>query len=293
VTREEALAALASLSAVTRLQAARKLFSLATSEDLAVVSERLSNEKDAYVQRALARVCLHLGNNLPASENASSEKLVDSVLREEIRTQVVEEMSKVISHELQSTVGFLDVHAKADVGDAYEQSRTHDDVQRLIEFLGVLGHLNDAARPAAYQELDLGDVIARSLRAAHIPSERTLLGTTETVVVRGDPRLLKLALTNVLLNAIQACEETSGRVTVNWGTTDRDSWITVWDEGSGLKQGYDASTRPGTTTKPGHFGWGLTIVLRALASMGSGQFDLRPRSGGGAEAELRWPHLTD
>ena len=104
---------------------------------------------------------------------------------------------------------------------------------------------------------------------------------------------MKLALTNVLLNAIQACEDTGGRVTVNWGTTDRDSWITVWDEGSGLKQGYDASTKPGTTTKPGHFGWGLTIVLRALASMGSGQFDLRPRSQGGAVAELRWPHLTD
>jgi signal transduction histidine kinase len=293
VTREEALAALASLSAVTRLQAARKLFSIAEPEDLAVVNELLGKEKDAYVQRALARVCLHLGDNLPAAEPATSEQLVDSVLREEIRTQVVEEMSKVIGHELESTVGFLNVHARAEIGDDYERSRTHDDVERLIEFLGVLDHLNDAARPAAFQELNLGDVVARSLRAAHIPPERILLGTTETVVVRGDPRLLKLALTNVLLNAIQACEETGGRVIVNWGATDRDSWITVWDEGSGLKQGYDASTRPGTTTKPGHFGWGLTIVLRALASMGSGQFDLRPRRGGGAVAELRWPHLTD
>lgn len=293
MTREEALAALASPSAVTRLQAARKLFSTAEPDDLTVLNEQLGKEKDAYVQRALARVCLHLGDNLPTAQPATSEQLVDSVLREEIRTQVVEEMSKVISHELENTVGFLEVHAKADVGDGYEQSRTRDDVQRIIDFLGVLDHLNNAARPAAYQELDLSDVVARSLRAAHVPSDRTLIGTTETVVVRGDPRLLKLALTNVLLNAMEACEETGGRITVNWGTTDRDSWITVWDEGSGLKQGYNAATKPGNSTKQGHFGWGLTIVLRALASMGSGRFDLQPRSGGGAVAELRWPHLTD
>jgi signal transduction histidine kinase len=293
VTREEALAALASPSAVTRLQAARKLFSTAEPADLAVLNELRGNEKDAYVQRALVRVCLHLGDNLPVAEPATGEQLVDAVLREEIRTQVVEEMSKVIGHELESTVGFLNVHARAEVGDGYEQSRTHDDVQRLIDFLEVLDHLNDAARPAAHQELDLGDVVASSLRAAHIPLERTLIGTTETVVVRGDPKLLKLALTNILLNAIQACEETGGRVTVNWGTTDRDSWITVWDEGTGLRQGYDASVKPGTTTKQGHFGWGLTIVLRALASLGSGHFDLQPRNGGGAVAELRWPHLTD
>lgn len=293
MTRNEALAALASSSAVTRLQAARKLFSIAEPQDLAALNELLGREKDAYVQRALARVCLHLDDNLPAAEPTAGERLVDSVLRDEIRTQVVEEMSKVIAHELESTVGFLDVHAKADVGDDYEQSRTYADVQRLIDFLGVLDHLNVAARPAAHQELDLGDVVARSLREAHVPPERTLFGTTETVVVHGDPRLLKLALTNVLLNAIQACEETGGRVSVNWGTTDRDSWIAVLDEGSGLKQGYDASTKPGMTTKHGHFGWGLTIVLRALASMGSGQFDLRPQSGGGAVAELRWPHLTE
>jgi len=293
VTREEALAALTSLSAVTRLQAARKLFSTAEPEDFPVLNDLLGKEKDAYVRRALARVCLHLGDNLPTAEPTTSEQLVDSVLREEIRTQVVEEMSKVISHELENTVGFLDVHAQADIGEGYEQSRTHADVRRIIDFLGVLDRLNNAARPATYEELDLSDIVASSLRAAHIPSERTLFGTTETVVVRGDEKLLKLALTNVLLNAIQACEETKGRVTVNWGTTDRDSWIIVWDEGSGLKQGYDASTKPGTTTKPGHFGWGLTIVLRALASMGSGQFDLRPRSGGGAIAELRWPHPTD
>ena len=189
MTREEALAALTSRSAVTRLQAARKLFSLAEPKDLASLNELLGQEKDAYVQRALARVCLHLGDDLPTAEPATSEQLVDSVLREEIRTQVVEEMSKVIGHELESTVGFLNVHAKAEIGDGYEQSRTHDDVQRLIEFLEVLDHLNDAARPAAFEELDLGDVIARSLRAAHLPPERTLLGTNETVVVRGDPRL--------------------------------------------------------------------------------------------------------
>ena len=293
MTREEAIAGLESTSSVTRLQAARALFAKAQPSDLEFLDQALASEHDAYVQRALARVCLQLRDDLPTAEPASGDLLIDSVLREEIRTQVVEEVSKVIAHEMESTVGFLNVHARQDIGDGYETSRTHDDIRRLIDFLGVLERLNSAATPPVYQELDLGDVVARSLREAHVPPERTLLGTTEFVVVQGDPKLLKLAVTNVLLNALEACEETGGRLTVNWGTTDRDSWVAVLDEGSGLQQGYDRSAKPGTTTKQGHFGWGLTIVRRALASMGSGEFDLRPRNGGGAVAELRWPHPTE
>ncbi len=293
MTREEVIAGLQAGSAMTRLQAARALFAEAEPSDLELLDRALATENDAYVQRALARVCLQLRNELPDTEPATGDLLIDSVIREEIRTQVVEEVSKVISHEMESTVGFLNVHARQDIGAEYESSDTHDDIQRMIDFLGVLDRLNSAATPPVYQELELGDIVARSLREAHVPTERTLLGTTESVVVQGDPKLLKLAVTNVLLNALEACEETGGRVTVNWGTTDRDSWVAVLDEGSGLQQGYDRSAKPGTTTKQGHFGWGLTIVRRALASMGSGEFDLRPRNGSGAVAELRWPHPTE
>jgi len=293
MNREEALATLNSRSAVSRLQAARALYAAARPSDVDAVERALATEHDAYVQRALARVCLRLRDELPATEPSQADRLLDSVLREEIRTQVVEEMSKVIAHEMESTVGFLNVHAREDIGEGYDTSRTRDDVQRLLDFLEVLERLNSAASPPVYQELDLGDVILQSVREAHVAQESLLFGTTEAVIVQADPKLLKLALTNVLLNAVEACESTGGRITINWGTTDRDSWVAVLDEGAGLQQGYDRSSKPGTTTKQGHFGWGLTIVRRALASMGSGEFSLLPRNGGGTAAELRWPNPTE
>jgi signal transduction histidine kinase len=292
VTREEAIESLTSPSAVTRLQAARALYDSAQVSDIPLLQRALTAEADAYVQHALARLCLKLSDATGDAAEGDEDRLISDALIDEVRANVVEEITQIIRHEISKTVGLLELHAVTDFGrSAYNRSELIKDVHRLQEFLDVLGRLNTASGTPKYEEADIGDLIMRASASVTLPDEVTLIfATTDSVIARADAGFLGLALENVLRNAAEACAESRGTIVISWGVTDRDIWIAVHDDGSGLELGYDQAQSPGTSTKEGHFGWGLFIVKRALASMGGGTLELRPASKRGAIAELRWPH---
>jgi len=257
-----------------------------------MLQQSLAAETDAYVQHALARLCLKLSDATREIETGDQDRLISDVLLDEIRANVVEDITQTIRHEISKTVGLLELHAISDVGrEAYEKSAILRDVRRLQDFLDVLARLNTASGTPRYEETDIGDVVARATAFATLPEGVTLVvATTDPVIARTDVGFLCMAFENVLRNAAEACADSAGTIVVSWGTTDRDVWIAVHDDGSGLALGYDQAKKPGTSTKEGHFGWGLVIVQRALASMGGGTLELQPRSGGGTLAVLRWPH---
>jgi len=216
MNREEALALLTSGSATLRLAAARELYSSAGLQDLSAIDEALVHESDSYTRRALARVKVRLGPATSREGESQPDRLIDAAVRDEIRAQQLEEVSKVIIHELGPTVGFLATNASRELKESYETSDTRRLVERLQDYLGVLDELNVASAPPRYEEVNLSDVVALAVGDAELPEDQVVhLGRFDSVVTRVDPGRLRLALRNVIKNAAEACVGTGGSVVVN------------------------------------------------------------------------------
>ena len=99
--------------------------------------------------------------------------------------------------------------------------------------------------------------------------------------------LIQIIFCNAVRNAIEATTEAGALnpVVVNWGTTDRDFWIVVLDDGPGIPIGLSRAFDIGTTTKKEHLGMGLALARQAALSL-NGKISLSPRNGKGARFEF-------
>ncbi|WP_181141935.1 ATP-binding protein [Xanthomonas arboricola] len=123
------------------------------------------------------------------------------------------------------------------------------------------------------------------------------------VIIREDVRMpcvvtdrefLRAAIANGLRNAIQAIESKNiartGEecVTVSYGATDREFWISVNDDGVGLSGKAEAVFAATMTTKPGHSGLGLPIAHEAISKLG-GRISLTSARPAGANFLIEIP----
>lgn len=103
-----------------------------------------------------------------------------------------------------------------------------------------------------------------------------------------DPRKVIQALVNLLHNAIDASPPRHAVIVVA-RADDPHVCFEVLDDGPGLSPEVRARLfRPGTTTKPGGSGIGLTVA-KAIAEQHGGALALHDRPEGGCRAELRLP----
>lgn len=303
-----------------RLRAARYLALVATTDDRAHLVRLRSRESNSWVQLALEQAIARAnGTGVPSSRwTAEPEPEPNTRIDEELRAQATEAVAELFLHELNPLVGVLDLVASQEVAD-YQVSRTRRTVEGLKALLDAIDRLRTASGAPVPQEFDLTDLVGQviaaavesgqaaaiSLTASGAPEEgegaappgiavRIIQARDDPVPTSGDPALVRIALHNILRNAIEATEtgpKPHGEVVINWGVTDLDSWIAVLDEGSGLPEGADRLFEAGISTKTKgerHFGLGLATALRALESL-RGTIRLNPRSPLGVSAEIRWP----
>jgi two-component system, NtrC family, nitrogen regulation sensor histidine kinase NtrY len=126
-------------------------------------------------------------------------------------------------------------------------------------------------------------------RVARLETRRPIeLNPGPDVTIEADEDQLEQVLINLLQNAVDAADETDGRVEIGWNT--RDGTLEVWvaDEGPGI-----ASTAnlfvPFFTTKPHGSGIGLALS-RQIAEAHEGSLVLENRTDGkGCTARLTLP----
>jgi nitrogen fixation/metabolism regulation signal transduction histidine kinase len=111
---------------------------------------------------------------------------------------------------------------------------------------------------------------------------------TQPLTIQGDADQLEQALINLIRNAVDAAQETGGRVFVRCERSHNSVTITVRDEGPGLSNTTNLFV-PFFTTKRGGSGIGL-VLCRQIAEAHSGSVVLKNAvDGPGCEARLTLP----
>ena len=291
MTRDEALVGISSPDSEVRLKSARFFAMNAGNGDRDVLRAACRVETVPWIQKALERSLEKIGPApmVATSDSSESVDIPESVLAE-LRAAAIDEVASTIIHELATIVGRLRLQLKAHVID-YEGSRTETLVESLGGLLTGIRNLKTAASRPVYTECDLAAECAQACEIIAVREVTFRFAGPSPFLVELDVGLLKLALTNVLRNSVEAMcalpEGAERTVTVNWGRAGHEYWITVIDSGPGFGREPSSMVNFGVSTKIEHPGFGLATAKQAMKAM---EGDIYPANAvqGGARVEMRW-----
>jgi signal transduction histidine kinase len=292
VTRDDVFALLSSDSAHERLKAARFLVRNARPSDLSSLRQARQRENVSYVKKSLDLAIARLSQfKVAAVGEPPGEFDIPEEVRRQIRSQAVEQVTGILLHEIASPIGLVRRAASREVLE-FEISRTKfylDALQRIFE---AMEQLKGAAAAPKPDEFDLAELIQeiKLAETADKTLDISLHGPTP-LIIRSDPTLVRLAVSNGLRNAIEAIVEGASNdphpIVITWDATDVDYWVAVLDRGPGLVGPVESAFEIGKSTKQGHSGFGLAIARQAIETLG-GAVTLQPATGGGVLYEVRW-----
>lgn len=256
-----------------------RAFAVAGQLSLALLSARLYQDlRDSYAQ--LER---------------TQKELID---RE--RLAALGELSASIAHEVRNPLGVI----FNSVGSLRRLLKPQGDVAMLLDIVGeeadrlnrMVGDLLDYSRPVrpALEPVPLRPILEEALSSARQQVGQVADGVKERLRVaqsaatlRADPRLLRQALINLFVNALQAMPR-GGHLEVRASSADREAEIVINDTGPGIPHELRARIfQPFFTTKATGTGLGLAVVKRIVEGHG-GAIEVGNVSTG-AEFRLRLP----
>jgi signal transduction histidine kinase len=208
----------------------------------------------------------------------------------EDRTRALEGIAARLAHEVKNPLAAikgLSTHMARNAIDpktaerlaivAAEADRLQSIVDGFLSFSRGLDDLKVAPTKPYEIVRELGVLLETRAEEAGVTIET---GGDEALVLDADPRKLRQALLNIVLNAIQASPRGS-RVHLTVARDCDGSRITVRDEGVGMTpEVLDRIRKPYFTTKEGGTGLGLAVA-RGLVEQHGGSLEFRsaPRSG--------------
>ncbi|WMJ70267.1 ATP-binding protein [Stenotrophomonas sp. 24(2023)] len=215
------------------------------------------------------------------------------------------DLTHALSHELRTPIARLSFGLDLMQESDDPQRRAHlaeglrgdlDELNRLVSELLAYERLEQPGQEPPMQPFDAPQWLHESLADAQRDAERTgkqlrAAPTAPTTLV-GNPRLLQLALNNLVGNALRHARH---RVDVALYLDGGQACLRVDDDGPGIPEAdRDTVLRPFTrldesrSRDTGGFGLGLAIVHRIALRHGGG-LQVAASPYGGARLELRWP----
>jgi len=239
-----------------------------------------------------------------------SRRVLDSTLQLEATARELEAFGATLSHDLRAPLRSIEGFSKLllqpphaeqldPVGQDYVQ-RIHRASLRLAQMMEELLQLVRLARSGVkFERVDLSgmaqDILA-GLRSA-VPARRVETEIEPDIAVSGDPRLLRLALENLLGNAWKfTCKNETANIFFGRTLDEGVAAICVRDNGAGFEQKYAdrlfrAFQRLHSATEFEGSGIGLAKAQRALHAQG-GRIWARAERGAGATFYFTLPGVT-
>lgn len=288
---------LRSHSASERLEAARYFAEHATPGDEQTLREAVARESVLWIKSALRRGLARVSGNTTFADSAGSVDADDlpKGFAAQIYSEALENTASQLLHEIEPLLGALRLSAQSEIAN-FEESTTRQTLDRLDSFLAALSRLRRAASAPKIEEFALDETIAQCVSELACPDGLMVRKPgPQPCVAEGDSSLIALCVSNGLRNAVEATVATGAAlderpITVAWGSTDKDYWVSIVDLGIGFKGVLQKAFEIGSTTKEGHLGMGLAIAEQAMNSLG-GAVTLVPNERG-VRFEIRWPQKT-
>jgi nitrogen-specific signal transduction histidine kinase len=227
-----------------------------------------------------------------------TRKQLESHLDLSSRLAAISRLTSGVAHEIKNPLNAIALHievlrGRLDAPEPELELITHE-VRRLDHVVRTFLNFN---KPLELEltEVNLPDVV-RELAAFIRPDAEAHQIAVETDLceeawIRGDPRLLRQAVLNVVVNAIDAMGE-QGRLKLAVDNQDGECNVTVADTGPGIPEGIrDRIFDLYFSTKPEGSGIGLALTFR-MVQLHGGTIDFESQPGKGTSFRLRFPEAA-
>lgn len=212
-----------------------------------------------------------------------------------------------LAHELKNPLSTISLNLQllredaGDLADGKRLLRRMETVQNetnrlrdiLNDFLRYGGKMEVDPHPTDLNELvqDLGDFFTPQAQFQKVQLRVRPAG--ETVRANIDPKLLKQAVLNLMINAVHAMSETGGELILSVSRSGNKALIDVIDTGIGIPADVQARIfQAYFTQRSGGTGLGLALTQRIVEAH-EGAISVRSEPGKGSDFTIELPLLLD
>jgi signal transduction histidine kinase len=230
--------------------------------------------------------------------NEKSPQVLATLSQEmvEVGKQQVYEGFYTKGHRLKNLMGLMGSRLRSLVrkGGGDELAQLEREHERLYdEWVGFLGAMkSEAVRPVRVEAAKLVKRVVEVARSQVWKSELQVRVQDGVPAIEADERMLREAILNLCLNALEVLEEdTGGRVILGVGYDESQErvFIEVEDDGPGIAEEHiDLVFEPGFTTRERGNGYGLSIARR-IAHAHQGELRVVSRTGHGSVFRMDLP----
>jgi signal transduction histidine kinase len=285
------LADLKTASPDKQIEAIKALKANATTVQSTEIKNFLDAESSPWIKSALTDILSQSKvGALPSVESIqTSEEYLDI---EAIKSEAVSDSIGQMLHELDPIIGSIIVAAQKETNN-FPDSKLKIRLDRLVDVVVVFENWRIVERAPKYRQVNVFEVVHKEVNSefASVPVG-IIFNISKGLIFELDPTMFKIIVSNALRNAIESSNEISlgdkKTIVINAGITDTHFWLTIIDDGLGLRDAQEVLHKSRYSTKPGNKGFGLAIIEKAVKSL-NGKWELKNSKVQGAEFYLEIP----